>query len=169
MPEVGAEEEEEPGVLSPPRPPQLLPNLGCPALIGPTLSVWEELPQGCLRKPGRGGLQVQGRRCTLPVTEKLGPRQGARSGDPGAGDVGLVQHGPGSRFAVCPRGVAPPLCASAWRALTESRPKNSLSSAAQQAPFRGSGWWGAQTGALIHSASCLLRQQGGRLREPARQ
>ena len=84
MPEVGAEEEEEPGVLSPPRPPQLLPNLGCPALIGPTLSVWEELPQGCLRKPGRGGLQVC-RRCTLPVTEKLGPRRWAWRGGPTLG------------------------------------------------------------------------------------
>lgn len=107
MPEVGAEEEGEPGVLSPPRPPQLLPNLGCPALTGPTLSVWEELPQGPLRKPGRGGLQVQGRRCTLPVTKAAAPSGGQERRPRRWG------CGPGT-----PRTWLPPRCVSPWHRST---------------------------------------------------
>ena len=48
--------------------------------------MWEELPQSHLRKPRflseKGRFPVQGCRCTLPVTGKLGPHWGPRRGGP---------------------------------------------------------------------------------------
>ena len=111
MPEVGAEEGGEPGVLSPPRPPQLLPNLGCPVLTGPTMSVWEELPQSRLRKPRflseKGRFPGTGLQVHTAGHWKAGAPLGAQERRPLAlGVWAWYRPRLGSRLTVCPCGIA---------------------------------------------------------------
>lgn len=120
MPEVGAEEGGEPGVLSPPRRPQLLPNLK-PGT--PTFSVWEELPQSHLRKPRllskKGRFPDAGPQVHSAGHREAGAPLGARKRRPLALRLwAWYRPRPGSRLTACPCGIAWPLWASVWHPLT---------------------------------------------------
>lgn len=171
MPEVGAEEGGEPRVLSPPRRPQLLPNLGCPVLTGhPNLlcvgrasSKPSEKALASFRERAVSRCRAAGALCRS--LKSWGPVGGPGEEAPGSAGVGLVQTQTGLS----------PHCMSLWHRLTSlglglAFPHLVTSqecSAAHRAPFQGLGLVGAQTGLLIHRAVCLLRQQDRSLREPA--
>lgn len=113
MPEVGAEEGGEPGVLSPPRPPPAAPKFGVPSFnrtnhvcVGRASPKPSEKASLSFRERAFSRYRAAGAFCRS--LESWGPVGGPGEEAPGSGGVGLVQTQTG----------LPPHCVSLWHRLT---------------------------------------------------